>query len=100
MIIFVPSQNGNKMTSLKSPGTNEFPDDSVEKQVYNIVDELKEYLPIMNDRNRLGFCLYKYMQGEGDAPEIIVKTNKLTIEGITPEELSSKISSGLEKIKK
>jgi hypothetical protein len=88
------------MTTLKSPGTNMFPDGSVEKQVYNIVDELKDYLPIMNDRNRLGFCLYKYMQGEGDTPEVIVRTNRLTIEGITPEELALKISTGLQKISK
>lgn len=88
------------MTTLPSPGTNQFPDDSVEKQVYNIVDGLKEYLPIMNDRNRLGFCLYKYMKGEGDSPEVIVKTNKLIVEGITPEELASKISNELDKLKK
>ncbi|HSD63598.1 MAG TPA: hypothetical protein VLB50_07355 [Ignavibacteriaceae bacterium] len=88
------------MTSLKSPGTSKFPDSSLEKQVYNVVDELKNYLPIMNDRNRLGFCLFKFMKGEGDSPEIILKTNKLTIEGITHEELTSKINSGLEKIRK
>lgn len=88
------------MTSLKSPGTSKFPDSSLEKQVYNVVDELKDYLPIVNDRNRLGFCLFKFMKGEGDSPEVIVKTNKLTIEGITPEELTSKINSGLEKIRK
>ena len=88
------------MTTLPSPGTNQFPDDSVEKQVYNIVDGLKEYLPIMNDRNRLGFCLYKYMKGEGDSPEVIVKTNKLIVEGITPEELASRINTEIDKIKK
>ncbi len=88
------------MTSLKSPGTNKFPDDSIERQVYNIVDDLKDYLPIINDRNRLGFCLYKFMKGEGDPPNVIIKTNKLTIEGITPEELASKINSGLAKIGK
>jgi hypothetical protein len=88
------------MTTLTSPGTNKFPDSSVEKQVYNIVEDLKDYLPIMNDRNRLGFCLYKFIKGEGDSPEIVVKTNKLTIEGITAEELASKISTKLNQIKK
>lgn len=88
------------MTTLPPPGTDQFPDDSVEKQVYNIVDGLKDYLPIMNDRNRLGFCLYKYMKGEGDSPEVIVKTNKLIVEGITPEELASKINTELDKLKK
>jgi hypothetical protein len=88
------------MTTLPPPGTDQFPDDSVEKQVYNIVDGLKDYLPIMNDRNRLGFCLYKYMKGEGDSPEVIVKTNKLIVEGITPDELALKISTEIDKIKK
>ena len=88
------------MTTLPSPGTNKFPDDSVEKQVYNIVDRMREYLPVMNDRNRLGFCLYKFMKGEGDTLEVIVKTNKLVIKGISPEELASKISGELNKIKK
>lgn len=88
------------MTSLPSPGTNKFPDDSVEKQAYNIVEGLKEYLPILNDRNRLGFCLYKNLKGEGDSPEVIVKTNKLVIKGITPEELASKIGNELNKIKR
>ena len=88
------------MTTLQSPGTNKFPDDSIEKQVYNIVDRMIEYLPVMNDRNRLGFCLYKFMKGEGDTPEVIVKTNKLALKGISPEELASKISSELGKIKR
>ena len=88
------------MTSSKSPGTNKFPDDSIEKQVYNIVDNLKGYLPVTNDRNRLGFCLYKYMKGEGDTPDVIIKTNKLTIEKISPEELATKINTEIAKIRK
>ncbi|HZW38257.1 MAG: hypothetical protein ACM3O3_03365 [Syntrophothermus sp.] len=87
------------MTTLPPPGTNFFPDDSIEKRVYNFVDELKEFLPIPNDRNRLGFALVKYVKGEGDAPEILVKTQKLKIENITPEELAKKISSGVSQIK-
>lgn len=87
------------MTSLTPPSTKQFPDDSIERKVYNIVEGLSEYLPVVNDRNRLGFALYKYMTGEGDHPEKLVKTTKVKIEGISAEELAKKISSEIEKIK-
>lgn len=87
------------MTTLSPPNTREFPDSSVEKKVYNIVESLTEYLPIANDRNRLGFGLYKYMVGEGDPPEVLIKSSKLKIEGITPEELAKKISTAIENLK-
>ena len=87
------------MGSLTPPKTKEFPDSSVEKKVYNIVESFSLYLPIPNDRNRLGFGLYKYMTGEGDPPEILVKTSKLKLNGITTHELAEKISAELEKIK-
>ncbi len=88
------------MTTLTPPDTKKFPDDSIEKQVYNLVENLSEYLPIMNDRNRLGFSLYKFVTGEGDSPELLVKTTKVKIVGIAPEELAQKISAGLKDIKK
>lgn len=88
------------MSTLPSPGTDMFPDDSIEKQVYKIVEGLSNYLPILNDRNRLGFSLYKYMQGEGDSPIITLKNAKVKIEGISLEELSKKITVELDKIPK
>ncbi len=87
------------MTSLPPPQTKNFPDDSLEKRVYKIVEDLSEFLPIMNDRNRLGFSLYKYMQGEGDSPEILVKTSKVKVVGISLEELAVKISKEIQNIK-
>jgi hypothetical protein len=59
-----------------------------------------ENIPIVNDRNRLGFNLYKYMKGEGDKPEILVKSTKIKIIGITKEELARKLSEALTKIEK
>ncbi|MHB1688368.1 MAG: hypothetical protein ACYCVH_13480 [Ignavibacteriaceae bacterium] len=88
------------MTSLPPPQTENFPDDSLEKKVYKIVEGLNEYLPIMNDRNRLGFSLYKYMTGEGDSPEILVKSSKVKVVGISLEDLAAKISGEIEKLKK
>lgn len=86
------------MTTLPPPSTNNFPDDSLEKQVYNIVEKYSENIPIPNDRNRLGFNLYRFMTGEGDPPEVCIKSAKLKLEGITEEELAVKISGDLKEI--
>ena len=88
------------MSTLPPPKTEKFPEGSLEKQVYQIVESLSDYIPVTNDRNRLGFNLYKYMKGEGDSPEILVKTSKIKVKGISLEELAGKIKSELEKIKK
>lgn len=86
------------MTTLPPPKVKQFPDDSLEKKVYNIIESFKDNLPIMNDRNRLAFSLFKYLKGEGDAPLIAVKTNKLKIVGLTEEELAKRIDEELKKI--
>ena len=88
------------MSTLPPPETNKFSDDSVEKRVYKIVEDLHDYLPVLNDRNRLGFSLYKYMQGEGDNPSVTLRNAKVKLEGISLEELAKKISGELEKISK
>jgi hypothetical protein len=87
------------MGTLPPPATKQFPDDSLEKKVYNIVDKFREYLPIENDRNRLGFSLYKYVTGQGDKPQILVKSTKVKVEGISLEELAKKITVEIDKIK-
>jgi hypothetical protein len=87
------------MGSLPPPATKLFPDDSLEKKIYKVVDNFKEYLPIENDRNRLGFALYKYVTGEGDEPSITLKSTKVKIEGIALPELAKKISSEIDIIK-
>ncbi len=86
------------MTTLPPPSTKQFPEDSLEKKVFAIIENLKEYLPIANDRNRLGFNLYKFMKGEGDSPEILVKSNKLTVTGISLDKLATIINEEINKI--
>ena len=88
------------MTTLSPPSTKNFPDDSLEKQCYNIVEKYRENIPIDNDRNRLGFCLFKFMSGEGDNPYVLVKTTKIKVEGITKEELAGNLKKDLEAINK
>jgi hypothetical protein len=87
------------MTTLPPPATHQFPENSLEKKCYAIAESLKEFIPAMNERNRLGFNLFRFMSGEGDAPEIIVRNAKIKFEGISETELVKKISAEIEKIK-
>ncbi len=87
------------MASLPPPEVKKAPEDSIEKKVYNVVEGLSEYLPIVNDRNRLGFALYKYVLGEGDNPTVTIKTAKVKIQGISLEELAGKVAVEIEKLK-
>lgn len=86
------------MTTLPPPRTNFFPDDSLEKKVYNVVEKYAANIPIANDRNRLGFNLYRYLTGEGDPPDITVKNSKLKLEGISEKELAQKLEDDLKGI--
>lgn len=88
------------MSTLPPPATKKFPEDSVEAQVYKIVNDFKEYMPVDNDRNRLGFGLYKFVMGEGDHPKILLKTSQIRVEGISEEALADKIAAELAKVKK
>jgi len=76
-----------------------FPDSSLEKQVYSLVDSLSEFIPVENDRYRLGYGLVKYVEGNGDAPEILVKSTKVEIANISASELAQNLSEGISKIK-
>ena len=86
------------MSTLPPPNTRDFSDSSAEKKAYNIVKQFTEYLPIENDRNRLGYGIYKYLDGEGDPPAVLLKSSKLKIEGITLNELAKKLSAELENL--
>ncbi len=88
------------MTTLPPPATKNFPEDSLEKKAYEIVEKYSDHIPIMNDRNRLGFNLFRYLTGEGDPPEICVKSSKLKLEGISEKELAEKLSEDLKNIEK
>lgn len=88
------------MSTLPPPAVNEFPAESIEKQVYGIVENLKEFLPIPNDRNRLGYNLYKFVTGEGDEPKIMLKNAKVKIVGIKYDDLVKKFEDALKEVKK
>ena len=87
------------MTTLPPPKVKKAPEDSLESKVYSMVETFKEYIPTPNDRNRLSYCLFKYLNGEGDAPKILLKTSKINYEGISKEELAKKLDEELIKIK-
>ncbi len=87
------------MTTLAAPLTKKYPDNSLEKKAYDIAEKFKDNLPLMNDRNRLGFNLYRYLKGEGDTPEVIVRTARFTLNGITRDELIAKLNDEIAKLK-
>ncbi len=86
------------MTTLPPPAVKIFPESTLEKKCYNIAEMFKENIPITNDRNRLGFNLYKYLIGEGDAPEVIVRNAKLKVKGISLANLAKRIEEEIAKI--
>ena len=87
------------MSTLPPSSVQKTPANSLEKKVYDVVEHLKEFLPIANDRNRLGFNLYKYMLGDGDEPEVLILNAKVKVEGISDKELAQKLKTELDKIK-
>ena len=86
------------MTTLPPPGTIEFPETSLEKKVYNIVEHFADYIPVTNDKNRLSYCLFKFKKGEGDPPKIALRSAKIKVVGISIDELAKKIDAELENI--
>lgn len=88
------------MTSLPPAPVKPYPENSIEKKAYGIAESLGEYLPVMSDRNRLGFNLYRHLKGEGDDIQTIVLTNKFTIEKISKEDLIALIEQKVEEVKK
>ena len=84
------------MSTLPPPSVNPASEQSIEKKVYDIVDKFKDHLPVLNDRYRLGFTLFKYVTGEGDPPEVLVKSTKIRLEGISEAEFARKLSEELQ----
>ncbi len=87
------------MTTKAPASVKLFPEESIEKKVYSIVEKFKENIPVPNERNRLAFSLLSYVKNIGDEPFTIVKSNKLTIKNITNEELADKLKADLDRIK-
>jgi hypothetical protein len=52
------------MTTKQPAGVNYLDDNAPIKKLYNGIDELKEVIPVDNDRNRLSFCLNLYLTKE------------------------------------
>jgi hypothetical protein len=82
------------------PMVKKSPTNSLEVQIASIIEQYKENIPIDNDRNRLIFSLFNFMNGTGDPPEISVDSTKIKIEGLTKNQLAAKLSEDLKAIKK
>lgn len=86
------------MTTLPPPGTIKFPEASLEKKVYSIVEKFAEFIPITNDKNRLGYCLFKFVKGEGDPPKVALRSAKIKVVGISIDELATKLDVELKPV--
>ena len=87
------------MATLPPPATHAASEDTLEKKVYSLVENYKENIPIANDRNRLAFNLYNYMNGEGDPPNVLLSSAKINVEGIGIDELANKLDEDLKGLK-
>ena len=87
------------MTTLPPPKVKKAPENSVESKIYTMVDGLKDYIPVANDRNRLSYCLFKYVNNEGDEPRITLKNAKINFSGISLDDLAKKLNEGLSGLK-
>ena len=87
------------MATLAPSPVKEFPEDSIEKKVYAMVETLEDKIPLMNDRNRLAFALLNYLDGHGDEPKITVRNNKLELKNISESELAKILETKLAEIK-
>lgn len=87
------------MSTLASSPVQEFPDSSTEKKAYTIAESLANFIPVSNDRNRLGFQLYRHLTGTGETLDIAIRTAKLTLRGISEEQLIHKVSEAITAIR-
>lgn len=87
------------MATLPPPHVTKSPADSLESKVYSLVEKYSDNIPIPNDRNRLAFNLYNYLNGEGDPPAILVSSAKIKVEGIEKEKLAKILENDLKNLK-
>lgn len=68
------------------------------KKIYTMVEELKDIIPVMNDRYRLGFCLNRYYTGEAGSIKEAVQSAKPFSCKISLQELEKIVSDKYNKL--
>jgi hypothetical protein len=76
----------------------EEPDAPVSK-IYAMVEELKDSIPVLNERYRLGFCLHRFYIGEAGTIKEAVYSAKPDSSTIELDELASIFSKKFEELK-
>jgi len=87
------------MTTLPAPELKKFDENSIESKVYTFIDTLDEYIVTPNDRYRMSYGVIKFLEGDGDAPEVLVHSTKVNITGISADDLAAKIAEGISNFK-
>ncbi len=86
------------MSTLPPPKVKPANPESIEKQVYSILEKFESNIPVAGDRYRMAYNIYKYVMGEGDAPEILVKSAKIELVDLTQNELAASLNEELQRI--
>ena len=86
------------MATLQPPSENKFSENSIEKKIYNLIDSYQAYIPIQNDRYRLSYYLYKFLNNEGEPPLKSIEYSKIKIINIDKKSLALQIEKELESI--
>ena len=86
------------MTTKPPPKVKEEDNSSIVKKIYSIVDALEDVIPVMNDRYRLGFCLYRYYDGLANSIYEAIQSAKPWSCKIDFKELDKIITSKFEEL--
>lgn len=84
------------MSTLPGPATNQLRDSAIEKKAYTIAEQLSGYLAGANAANRLGYLVYLYFIGEGDEPEVFLRSGKFSLRDISRDEFLRQLKSLLD----
>lgn len=53
------------------------------KEIYALVEDYKQYIPLRSDRYRLSYNLYNYAVGKGDPPDKVIRSSRIIISDIS-----------------
>lgn len=86
------------MSTANAAGIMHFPENSLEKKVYSLIDKYQQYLPVDSDRYRFSLGLFNYLSEKGDRPEVLIKSSKVNLVGISEKNFIEIINKEIENI--
>jgi len=88
------------MSTLPPPIEKKFEPETLESKIYTLIENYSEYIPIKNDRLRLSFYLFNFLEGHGDPPDKSLFYSKIKINKIEQNNLIKLIEKDIAHISK